>query len=366
MTLSLPHSNRKHSKFSASGAHRWINCPASVKLSETAPKQKPSKYADEGTAAHERAEKALRGQKIVLQEEAVYVDYVNAEVALGKELLLEHKFNLHFIHPEMFGTCDAVIKETFGTLEVIDYKHGAGVAVDVIENEQLLIYALAALWDGEKLDESYEEVKLTIIQPRAFHNDGPIRSWSCGIDYMKKYALDLGEAIRKAEATDAPAIQGEHCKWCPAAMSCPALLKDFLVVETFAEKPIEIPKVNVTRILNARDTIKALIDACEEFVYQQLCEGKPVEGFKLVRGRGSRVWSLKEEELEQKLLADFSPDQIYESGLKSVAQMEKALGKDAIKDFILTKEGALQIAPLTDKRKAVSTAAITDFTVIKE
>ena len=47
-----------HSKLGASGAKRWLTCPGSVALSEGMP-NKSSKYAIEGTAAHQLAEECL-------------------------------------------------------------------------------------------------------------------------------------------------------------------------------------------------------------------------------------------------------------------------------------------------------------------
>ena len=50
----------KHARCSASAAHRWINCPGSVALSDQCPDPGSSSYADEGTVAHELAELKLR------------------------------------------------------------------------------------------------------------------------------------------------------------------------------------------------------------------------------------------------------------------------------------------------------------------
>lgn len=49
----------KHSVFSASAAHRWVRCPASIKMCDGLV-QADSEFALEGTCAHELAERALR------------------------------------------------------------------------------------------------------------------------------------------------------------------------------------------------------------------------------------------------------------------------------------------------------------------
>ena len=57
------HSSRKHAMLSASKADRWINCTPSARLEEKVEETgKPSKYAEEGTLAHEMAECYLRAR----------------------------------------------------------------------------------------------------------------------------------------------------------------------------------------------------------------------------------------------------------------------------------------------------------------
>src|SRR6056297_4088030 len=48
-----------HSIYSASGAHRWMNCTPSAQLEQQFPNE-TSTYAEEGTAAHDLAEHKLK------------------------------------------------------------------------------------------------------------------------------------------------------------------------------------------------------------------------------------------------------------------------------------------------------------------
>ena len=48
-----------HAKLSASAAARWLACPPSVVLTQGM-KEEPSPYAEEGSKAHDIAEKKLR------------------------------------------------------------------------------------------------------------------------------------------------------------------------------------------------------------------------------------------------------------------------------------------------------------------
>ena len=189
-----------HKKFSASAMKRIIGCPASVKECETAPPSKSSKYAEEGTYAHSVAEAILKGEPHDCKDEGMlayvklYTDYV-LEQSAGKSLLIEQKFALDFIHKDLGGTNDACIIDPFNTLEIVDLKYGAGVPVEVEDNPQLLTYAVGALWNESlgRLDDEFQKVIVTIVQPRCIHEDGPIRS--------KEYSFQEVEEFSKKSST---------------------------------------------------------------------------------------------------------------------------------------------------------------------
>jgi hypothetical protein len=67
----------EHSVFGPSGAHRWLNCPGSIKAEEGIP-DTGSAYAIEGTNAHQLAELCLITGK-------------NAEDFIGQEFPLNNK-----------------------------------------------------------------------------------------------------------------------------------------------------------------------------------------------------------------------------------------------------------------------------------
>src|SRR5690606_21257143 len=91
------------------------------------------------------------------------------------QLFVEKKFDLAKLNPPgpMYGTADVVIwAPHYRHMAVLDFKYGAGVAVDATENEQLMMYGLGAVL---AVDEKPETLSLTIVQPRANHPDGIIR-----------------------------------------------------------------------------------------------------------------------------------------------------------------------------------------------
>ncbi len=58
MEKEINHAERDHALLSASGAKRWLACTPSARLEEYFP-ELTSAYAEEGTKAHETAEKVL-------------------------------------------------------------------------------------------------------------------------------------------------------------------------------------------------------------------------------------------------------------------------------------------------------------------
>src|SRR5574343_984080 len=180
----MPPSN--HRRLGFSSAHRWTQCPGSIRMSEGI-KEEPSPYAEEGSAAHFLGETCFRKARVkadyyqgrvirkvkggysmlrpgaTLEEgdfevteemcEAVqvYLDAVRIAMNENPALVLEveKSFDLSQFHPGLGGTNDAVLSEPFGALQIFDYKHGAGYAVEVDGNVQLMGYALGAVLQAD-------------------------------------------------------------------------------------------------------------------------------------------------------------------------------------------------------------------------
>ena len=156
----MNHAGRNHALLSASGAHRWMECPASAKLEQQFP-DTTSKAAKEGTLAHELCEMKLRhymftkdyGKRKLnadmkkMKENPLwsdempeyadaYVDYIKS-VALGFKsapgVIIEGRVDFSRWVPEGFGTADCILISG-DTLSVIDFKYGKGVAVEAEHN----------------------------------------------------------------------------------------------------------------------------------------------------------------------------------------------------------------------------------------
>jgi len=227
MSEEINHSERAHSKFSASGSERWLNCSASVALEEQSPPSVDNFWSKEGTLAHEVLEAVLNRAPIpdsfdVTREMISNVEKVARKIraiqqAEGGTLLVEKRVYATFIHEEMFGTCDAIIAGNDRTLHIIDFKYGAGHIVAAEKNTQLIQYALSV---AESYDWDFDRVKMWIMQPRAGENW--FKSWTITIDELKNQWLPLWQkGVARVESGRTRTFAGHWCHWCRAKNICP-------------------------------------------------------------------------------------------------------------------------------------------------
>lgn len=228
---------------SPSGSSIWLNCPRSARLSRGVPRRS-SKWADEGTLAHELAEHLLRGaipqDKVgtypddMVAALASYIKFVADLRDLGLVLeRIEDRVNLDGLWPDgeapesVFGTADYVAVTPGGALYVVDLKYGANYVVEVGWNSQLMIYALG-VWLGLRDKVDIRKITIAVVQPRAKHHVGTTR-WHVFdlvdlLDWAYETLVPAVELIAgDTPDEDLPLVEGSHCKWCPAASGvCPA------------------------------------------------------------------------------------------------------------------------------------------------
>lgn len=379
-----------HSTVGASSMYRWSACPGSVKLSEGV-ESKSSVYADEGSDAHalgaycltegDRADQwaglpvNFEGRKFTPTNEMaeavqVYLDTVNGYVASDKKAVLkvEQRFDLSEVYPGCFGTSDATIwLPKTQTLVVIDYKHGAGIPVPVVKgdvvNPQLQYYGLGAL-----LASNYpaKRVRLVIVQPR------------CGDGLPSEYEMDAVDLIdfradlkRFAEATskpDAPLVPGDHCRFCPAAAMCPALVQKAQDMARLEFAPsLSYDPEQLRLALDSREPLKAWLKALDEFAYREAEQGRPPPGYKLVAKRASRKWRDPGEVVDALQEQGVKPEVFNEApSLKSPTQLEKLIDKKVLAPFIVSESSGHVLAPESDKRPAVKLDAKSEFGILTD
>jgi hypothetical protein len=438
--IAMSHAERAHAKYSASSAYRWMTCYGAVRACENAPPLPPTSYQLEGTAAHEFLERCLQNgcfdatfgmamygvddaavDRLVEQykfdrDEVIEGIVDGVQTALDKVGEILNAWGddavLHIERPFQFpskiapddtwGTSDIVIEiRSMGWLYVIDYKHGAGVAVDVKDNAQALYYGTGAvLGDGGFTDVT--QVTLVIIQPRAFHKDGRVREETYDVARLHQFVVEVDEAITKCEDENAPLVPGrKQCQFCDARLSCPAreamalsvASDNFKTVKDVAAAklpdPKNLPVGRMSFILTMAPFLENWLQDVRNVAYAHMQAGGFVPGFKLCEAQARRRWHGENpEETAQALmrLAGIEDwEKVYPRKLITITQADK-LVKDAFKAkvgrghknkaaeeaavalaalTIKDSSGNLVLAPDTDKRPAVNMAAVT-FASVKE
>ena len=379
-----------HSHLGASSSYRWMACPGSVALSKDVPR-KDTVFSKEGTAAHKLGEIAYEagmhpsnwlGEKIegvevthnMVDAVAIYVDYLRDLAILDNDLRLEHKFDLSKLNPPapMFGTsdCTCYVPLEF-KLIVADYKHGAGVAVEVENNSQLMYYALGAMLELGK-QKKVEEIEMVIIQPRAQHRDGPIRKWSCTRQDILKFAGDLIAAAQKTMQPEADLHAGKHCRFCPAQPRCPALhheTKEIAKLEFAESAPLVDPRLlsaeQVSYILERADLIEDWVRSIRVHVQSELEAGKNIPGWKLVQKRALRAWNDPKEVKMWATEHGLQDEELYDYKMKSPAALEKIVGKkDLPKELYSAVSSGYTLAPASDPRTAITNVAADEFSAL--
>ncbi|MDI3304636.1 MAG: DUF2800 domain-containing protein [Burkholderia multivorans] len=414
--------DRSHAKLSPSGAFRWMKCPGQPAFTAHMPNHS-SRYAAEGTVAHHVGEAALRSgkdakdfigetieaevngkpewftvDKPMADAVQVYVDWARTIAGDDKHvLLLEQQVTLEPLGIPVWGTSDCVIYvPSLFLLIVGDYKHGQGHPIEVKDNEQLRIYALGAIETVAKPRGWHvDRVQTTIIQPRAPHPLGPIRSHTYSVLDLLDFASDLtdaaarcGEAADCLELTQANdpladqaadtfhsefLVPGEWCKWCPAENSCPArvVAAQQVVPVTFMR---DLPPATMmtfeqkAELLKRIDTldVEGWIKSLRGSVQAELEAGATHPDWKLVPKRAIRTWSKPEAEIVQALepLVATKLD-LYDMKLVSPAQAEKLIGKKNFpKDLAVSVSSGFNLAPASDFRAGVAVDPGDDFDAV--
>ena len=368
MTELNDHSSRAHALLSASSAHRWLSCPPSAVAAEAYPQQ-DTEFTREGTLAHEVAEWVASGRSKNEslpkgQEEGItaemlecaqgYADYIQEQLRSDRAtVLLEQRVDFSPWVPDGFGTADCIIIQD-DTMDVIDYKYGQGVKVSADDNPQMKLYGLGALNDfGFVYD--VKTVRLHIYQPR--------------MNNISVAELPVAELLEWAEQTVKPTAEkaakgkgkhsaGEHCRFCPHAGRCRTLTKACTEAVTTHGMRANVPVLapwEVAEVLQMEPLISLWLKRVKDQALTTMMNGGEVPGYKIVAGRGSRVWT-DELEVAATLGTLYSKEEYTKTELLSVAAMEKALGKkkvaELLEGLIESKTGAPTIAPESDKRPA--------------
>ena len=376
-----------HALLSPSSAHRWLNCPLAPRLEATLP-EKPSEYAKEGTIAHSVCEVSakLHFKSIKKTEYNKVIKKLKTDTLWDDEMLrtaetyVEHLSEnaMHFEHepyvafevrvdiadyvPDAFGKCDCIM---FGgdTLIITDYKHGKGVPVSPEENPQLMLYALGALKLYKPLfGGAIKKVAIVIDQPRL----NSYEMWTCATEEL----LAWGESIKpKAQAAFMGFGEyhaGDWCRFCRANGICKAQAEQQTsAFDDFAgavgnPQAILTPE-EISAVLERGKNLAEWFKTVQEKALEMMLNGDKIPGYKVVEGRSQRAWTDQDKALEKLQSSGIERAVIYDSVPKTLAQLEKLLGKakydELVSEFVFKPQGKPTLALADDPRKEFNSAA---------
>ena len=436
----------KHAFLSPSGAPAWLRCHAKVWREKDLPNES-SDFANEGTAAHYLMEMSIasgsapmsfEGQVIgvadtgacwndgpnklayritvdrgMSQHIAKTLDWVFAYKA--EQMYSEKSLCIQHITGEQDATGTVDITQLRGAeICVTDLKYGMGVQVYAEDNEQLLMYADAAVEEFDLLGE-IETVRMRIAQPRLDHFD----EWVITLAELQR-RVDKIRKTAKHVMTIGKIAQGvpgdKQCKFCRAKATC-AQYRDHtlgtvmfepvvdlkkgeiaigmieaekLIAQAYGvtvksvthegsnfivKKPSIVPQVEaaveriatendeqLATVMDAADMIEGFVKAVRAEVERRLLDGQFTDArYKLVEGKkGARKW-IDEEEAEKVMKAmRLKVDQMYDLKVISPTSAEKVLAVanprkwTKLQDQITQGSGKPSVAPASDKRPALN------------
>lgn len=380
---------RAHAKLSASGSKKWLTCTPSASLEDQFPDEQ-SAYAAEGTFAHEVFElmvSTLAGLITVtehnakmdvlgansmwspnLQEHVDDAAFVAVDAILEARdrckdpiILIEKRLDFSPWVPEGFGTGDLVIV-TDDIIEVMDFKYGKGVMVDVEGNTQMMLYALGAY---NELSHLYDikRVRMTVLQPRLYNY--------ASSELLIEDLLEWAEKTVKPRAQlawdgEGEFVAGDHCTdgFCRARFNCPARAEAALAVarSDFALKAPELlTQEQLLSVLDKADMAAKWLADVQAYALKQAETGAAIPGWKLVEGRSNRKYSDADAVAGALKAAGYAEAVIYERSLLGITAMEQAIGKkkfaELLGDLVVKPQGKPTLVREDDKRIAISSVA---------
>ena len=377
-----------HARLSASKAGIFMKCSGAPSLWDKAP-DITSKYAEAGTNQHSINEVLGRTGKFPRLEEIDdeakrcaehYVSTVNSfAVKPASTIKWETQVSLAPLGlDDMWGTCDTEVYSP-QYLHIIDYKHGAGVYVNVDDNgnpnSQLMYYLLGAVLSRvpsgvrvrDFLQTELEEMHISIVQPRTSElwplsiSDDAVRTRRVTAEELLAFAEELKAAVQRVQDQPHSYTMGDHCRFCKAKDLCPAQMQAVTeyaknafdsITSGDARKSLEtLTPEQMSEVLDKAAPAEEFISALRKYVTALLNTGVTVPNYSLIPTRPTRKWVDEQKARAFAMKQGIPLDAIMENKMISPAKFEKMV---MVKDKAAMKELTVSVSSGTKLGRVAS------------
>ena len=385
-----------------SGLSLLLVCPGSWRMQQEVPPVADSDEELEGQAAHlvamgvasKRWEPRVgdkfphAGRDWEIDDDMLDGALLYAEEAqFHRDARYEDPVDARYVIPDCYGTPDywRAYEAAFGVyagadtrcetrihLKVVDYKYGFR-HVEVFENSQLIAYALGVQgrlqlpWDTP--------VCLTIVQPRSYHHEGPVREWretdgqQLTLQHLYHYALHyIVPAVVEAQCAEPRTISGPHCVDCQASHLFPTYRKSTSNVLQYVGKAqpeqmspqavgVELRLVKwAIKMLEGREAgLKAHAEAC-------INAGVQVPYWRMGSAPGRLAWAegfTAEQRIAWGMLFGVDLSKPSQTITPTQAIKQKGLAESVVHEYASRPRGPIKLIPDDEKqfRKAFGHAS---------
>lgn len=378
-----------HAVLAPSAAGCWVECPASVKHQQGRPEAEPHPTTVEGNAVHEISAKILddfiyherKGHTFnrasllntvasngtVMTDELLDIVEVYVRDVMkvsdrfngAAKVLVEHRVRMPQIHAENWGTLDASFDfhDFDAAILVIEDLKAGWLPIEVFGNWQLLNYTVGRL--NEMIERNHplpQRIELRLVQPRPYHQDGPVRVWTLTLAELEPYIVKMQKSAADAMGPDPTFRTGPHCTYCTGREDCPAFIKTGYNIVEVAKglnvtklSPSELGK-HIAMLREAKALVDALSSAFEDKALIEIQNGRSVPGWEWSRTPGRRKFTVPDGDVIA--MGDVCGVDLRVTSVPTPKQaMDKGVPEEYIKSISAQVPGSVKLSPV-DLRKA--------------
>lgn len=327
-------------KVNSSNLERVMLCPGSLHFVDV-PRPEYTDAAKEGVAAAEYLEHLLSGKPVgthskdgveFSEEIKFFTQGVADELrALNVPIRSEVDVSWRTKAGITVSSRYDISYESGGHLHIEDFKFGYGL-VEVKDNWQLISYAIGEVI---RLQKAFPTIVLTIRQPRAHHEDGPVRSWEISYEQLLSFKEQIEEHAIKIRDGVNTLSTSKACKYCPNAAFCPAFNrayhKSIDVVTDFLQDTLSNEQISEQLDLVARieDLLKTRKGSLQLLATDRIRQGQIIPGYVSEARYGHRTWK---DNVNSDVVKALTGIDITETVTLTPAKAEKLRGLD--KNFV--------------------------------